>query len=429
MEDLPQKKIVNPVAAETADFEKQKPIIEDYHLDDLNDSSLEQTEKGQHELLAEAMGKLVNKVKEGSYDSVVFLDKSARPLSTLMRDMWPHNFDADGHLKDLNPDETKMPNVQFLNVGKESSTMFEDIFKNHSKELMKLAQKRREELDAKMRTPKYETSRRKIKEELDDLEFIRDSKRRPEWRNMTDDQRKELDKKIEKLKTEHAPYKKDSEDFYDLEKISEGSEKYYGPGYVGDTAYSMMLKLMSDDAIIKGLGPELTRIADTYAMFEDGGKILIVDEYSNTGESREIAKRIIEAAFRMKNPGKTIEVEFQSLSGQKDALFRKKDAENYSPQWRSSRGNEVGKGITGVIEPEQGKLTADPYYKDLSAEELKKRQENVAQLRDELHKIASNYIENQRKIIADKIKQDRTEADKARIEQIKEDLDRLSEAA
>jgi len=131
MEDFPQKKIAIPVAAETANSEKKKPIIEDYHLDDLNDRSLEQTEKGQHELLAEATGKLVNKVKDGGYGSVVFLDKSARPLATLMRDMWPNNFDTDGHLKDLNPDETKMPNIQFLNVGKESSSMFEDIFNNH----------------------------------------------------------------------------------------------------------------------------------------------------------------------------------------------------------------------------------------------------------------------------------------------------------
>lgn len=428
MENFPQKKIATPVATETADFEKPKPIIEDYHLDDLNDRSLEQTEKGQHELLAEAIGKLVNNVKEGRYESVVFLDKSARPLATLMRDMWPHNFDTNGHLKNLNPDETKMPNVQFLNVGKESSLIFEDIFKNHSKELMKLAQKHHEDLDAKMQDPKYEMGKRKIKEELDDVEFTKEY-RPKEWRTMTNDQREEVNKKIEKLKTDYAPYKKDSDDSYNLEDISGKPNKYYGPGYVGDKAYSMMLELMSDDAIIKGLGPELSRIADTYTMFEGGGKILIVDEYSNTGESREIAKRIIEAAFRMKNPGKTIKVEFQSLSGQKNALFRKKDAENYSPQWRSSHGNEASKGITGVIEPEQGKLTADPYYKNLSAEELKKRQENVAQLRGELHNIASEYIVNQRKIIADKIKQDRIQADKSRIEKIKEDLDRLSSAA
>ena len=294
--------------------------------------------------------------------------------------------------------------------------------------MVKVAQKRYKNLGDKMREPKYQMREKKVSEELDDVEDTK--KYRPkEWRNLTNDERDQRNKKIEELKTEYAPFIKDRNDYNDLEGMVDMPKEYYGPGYVGDTRYSIMLGLMGDDAIIKGLGPELARIADTYAMFEGGGKILIVDEYSNTGESREIAKRIIEAAFRTKNPGKMIEVEFHSLSGQKDALFRKKDEETYNPQWRLSNDNKIGKGITGVIEPEQGKLTADPYYNDLSVEELNERQENVAQLRGELHNIASEYIVNQRKIIADKMKQDRIETDKSRIEKIKEDLDRLSSTA
>ena len=59
--------------------------------------------------LKERMSHLIDQVRERHVDALVFLDRSARPLSWLFREMWKKNF----------PDE-RVPDIKFLNIGSRS---------------------------------------------------------------------------------------------------------------------------------------------------------------------------------------------------------------------------------------------------------------------------------------------------------------------
>ncbi len=72
------------------------------------------TDPDQRDLMAERARKMVEQIKEGGYTNLVFLDKSARPIQTLLRDTWKREYG-----------QTPFPLTNFVNIGTEITDKFE----------------------------------------------------------------------------------------------------------------------------------------------------------------------------------------------------------------------------------------------------------------------------------------------------------------
>lgn len=105
-----------------------RPQSDESMEDVISSTELEQTEKQyEYEVLADPdlrreyvnyTDRLIAHTLEQNTDTVIFLDKSARPVSWLMRSLWPKlgfkKFDENG-----NPIMEKMPEMKFLNIDRE----------------------------------------------------------------------------------------------------------------------------------------------------------------------------------------------------------------------------------------------------------------------------------------------------------------------
>ena len=91
--------------SETTRTSQENPEQEqaDFEFKILNDPE-------QRKLLMERVNTMVEIIEQDKYTNVIFLDKSARPLSTLCLDLWRKKF----------PDK-KFPKINFMNIGREIS--------------------------------------------------------------------------------------------------------------------------------------------------------------------------------------------------------------------------------------------------------------------------------------------------------------------
>lgn len=250
------------------------------------------TDPQQRHLLAERTMDLVQEVKKGGIQNVVFLDKSARPISTLFIDLW----------RRLDP-QKEIPKTNFVNIGKETSSKMGEV----------------------------------LGEEYTERRY-RDSEN-------------EYVERVEKLKPSKA-------------KEAIGEQE------------------------LEHLRKEYRYLSDAPA----GANVLLVEEYTNTGESLAWAKKIMQIAF----PGlifKTFSLSEQQASsgsyGRKElGLFEKfrspfdKTDTYYDSPWRKQK-HEKQYGMTGVIDSKDGKLTAEP-TRNFTPEDRKKAVEEYQKKYEEI---------------------------------------------
>jgi hypothetical protein len=75
----------------------------------------------QRKLLMERVEELVDKIKTGGYENIIFLDKSARPLFTLFHDFWSKKY----------KDEI-FPQTNFINIGRKITERLETKYNHES---------------------------------------------------------------------------------------------------------------------------------------------------------------------------------------------------------------------------------------------------------------------------------------------------------
>lgn len=80
-------------------------------------------EPAQRKMLAERMVDIAHELEENQTEAVIFLDKSARPLSTLFKDIWEKMHEKTGQ---------KPPAIFFMQIGNETNKYIEDkIYQSH----------------------------------------------------------------------------------------------------------------------------------------------------------------------------------------------------------------------------------------------------------------------------------------------------------
>ena len=214
----------------------------------------------QRKLLAEKVMELVEQVSNENIKNLVYLDKSARPISTLFIDLWKKRY----------PDK-ELPLINFINVGTETGAMF--------------------------------------KEKLGD--------------------------------------------------------DYMSRSYTDDKRHDEFLKNLSDNKILEVVGEDKVKeIKDKYSylsLAKDGTIVQLVEEYSNTGESMSLAKRILETAFPKL---RFVKYSLQEQEGEDDkegglSLFEvwrdpddKEKGTKYEPPWRHIKSDK-DYGITGVVDSKE----------------------------------------------------------------------------
>jgi len=243
-------------------------------------------------LLAERIDQLVEKSCSNETKNLIFLDKSARPLATLFKDLWIAK----------NP-ELEAPSISFINIGKEISN--QNVTKQMDKN--KLAS--------------YDQKER--------LRYI--SKNHGE----------ELEEALGLAQGELDVLRQNYQHLREAEQQGHDGKK---------------------------------------------SKAVIVDEYTYSGDSLTVAKKIIHAAFP------NIQLEEYSVSNRNDDLFDYIDTHGeaqHDPPWRAWANRKPWlEGVSGVVDPKgpdsSTKLTAEPYYKFNEADRF-----NI--IEDKVSKIQSNF--------------------------------------
>ncbi len=147
-------------------------------------------------------------------------------------------------------------------------------------------------------------------------------------------------------------------------KFEEESEQYQSPGYIENKDYDKQLAKMNDSEIIKVVGQEeVDRVKKEYSYLSlapEGAKTLVLEEYTNTGESMRLAKKILEVTF----PNLQLDT-FSFSNGDDDGyhgnqprLFKTKSG-SFNPPWRVLNKTDSNYGIAGVVDNDENKLTAD----------------------------------------------------------------------
>lgn len=131
------------------------------------------------------------------------------------------------------------------------------------------------------------------------------------------------------------------------------------PDYIGDEDYQRWINNVDPQKVIEAFGgEEIERLRKEYRYLNEAPKgttILLVEEYTNTGESLAWAKKIMGIAFP------DLQFEGHSLSQQGDALFETEGriGKQYQPPWRKFE-HEKEYGAIGVVDSKKDKLTAEP---------------------------------------------------------------------
>ena len=217
------------------------------------------TDPDQRREMRERAREVVRHIQEKGYSNLVFLDKSARPIQTLLRTVWKQKYP-----------KTPFPKVNFVNIGRETSGRFEQIIKD--------------------------------------------------------------EKKIT--------------DFWERGK------------YLDEATPESIAELVGPEEIER-IKKEYSYLADA----PDGAKILVIDEYSATGRSLGLAKKILETVFPQKDSPNTprLDVDTLAFAEADGTLFRGK-AGNYMPPWSFGDLNPKY-GTSGVVDPSEHRFTAEASHK------------------------------------------------------------------
>ncbi|MFA6533744.1 MAG: hypothetical protein WCT37_01080 [Patescibacteria group bacterium] len=304
----------------------------------------------------------------------------------MLQDMWPYNFDANGKLVGLEEDGSHLPTINFLNVGTETEEVFTNYFTGKKKKnsLISGAEKQLQTATA-------------AKDNLEETILAGPYSRaigyfryQNSWLGYLEGKSEEEKKEIENIVEIFSKAKDEVGHWKDLESRVR-NEGYFIPQFVEDNDYARLMSLITNDMTIEAVGKEkLQKLVKEYALFKNSGPVLIVDEYSNTGQSLELAKKVIEAGMALKDKNNLIDG-YNFSDERRSYLFTKEDGFRVNPPWRESSSQSEMRGVTGVVDPAEGELTAEKYGRENP--EAAKR---VQQLRAELHAIANKYLEKEK---------------------------------
>ncbi|MFA5936987.1 MAG: hypothetical protein WC822_03870 [Candidatus Paceibacterota bacterium] len=242
----------------------------------------------QRKLLAERVMELVDQIYNDNIKNIIYLDKSARPISTLFSDLWRKKY----------PNK-EMPLVNFINIGTETGHLFEKKYNTH-------------------------------------------------------------------------------------------------PGYIGDEDYDRFLNSLSKEKIFEIFGEDaIKEIINKYSylkLAKDGSVVQLIEEYTNTGESISLAKKILETAFpKLRFTKSTLQEQnqtryagdeslrlFETWADPNDKSYFKGTV--YSPPWRHEK-SEKDYGITGVVDSKDSSFIAGGYHKMPTEERIKAINRQITEMR------------------------------------------------
>ncbi len=142
---------------------------------------------------------------------------------------------------------------------------------------------------------------------------------------------------------------------------------------------------------------EIKRIREQYSYLSnapDGAKVLVVDEYSATGSSLKLAKKILDEVFSIGNDPTTPRLSVDTLAFAKaeGALFKSKQ-ETYIAPW--SFGNtSPNYGMSGVVDPSSESLTAEASRKMTTEMRMQILNDEQDRYREKLKQAAQSIFEN-----------------------------------
>jgi|GEM_PF-3631125 len=310
-------------------------FVKDYQVES-NVASDYYNGEGQHELLGLAVGKLVKKIKDGGYTDIVLLDTSARPLTTMIRKMLPYHFDKDGRLVDQEIDADVRVRTNFINP-----TILTTALRKY---------------------------------------FDNQENRHAVIESMKLERQAEKDKYREKR--DHSKI-----DYLERAIINVTDGGYFGPEFENDPYYQCLMSFLKPELIREIIGSDVfDDFASANQAIRAGGKVLVIDEYSNTEHSLRLAQKIFEIAAALNGKDK-MKVDIHALSNQSFDLFKLSDG-SMNPPWRYAKyaNPDIEPGISGVIKSNQ----------EIFASRSGAKMGDVNQLRREMRGIADEYLERQK---------------------------------
>ena len=241
----------------------------------------------QRELLAKRIDGLVEQVSGEEIRNIIFLDKSARPLATLFRDLWYKKFVHD---------DLPIPHIYFMHIGRETGELFK-------------------------------------------------------------------------------------------KNVSE----YFSPAYLGDERYQEMLSGIPNGVFTTE--DEVKKLRKTYPHLtqadKNNEKIMIIDDYTHTGESISLAKKLTRAIFP------NVQVSDFLISKGDDRLFVEQNPfgfETHHAPW-SYQQNEIEYGNTGVIDPEPGEIISRSYRHLDRGEKIEELTVHLSTLEDQRKRYEKTFYD------------------------------------